>query len=215
MKLKMAMIGGGQGSFIGPVHRMAASMDGMIELVAGAFSHDPEVSRLTGEMLGLDPARIYKNWEDMLREESNLPEDSKPDIISIVTPNYLHYQPVFESIKSGFHIVCDKPLCMNIDEALSLEKAVKEYSVVFCITHNYTGYPMIKKARELAISGNLGNIRKVAVEYFQGWLTEKEEERGINRQYGELILPKQVKLDAWQILELMLFSYLNMLQEAG
>ena len=177
----MGMIGGGHGSFIGPVHLMAARMDSMIKLVSGAFSSDPEKSLKSGTAMGLDVKRVYSGWEDMIRIESKLPEKERPDFICIVTPNWLHFKPALDALNAGFHVVCDKPLCMTADEALRLEEAVVWNKRLFCLTHNYTGYPMVKKAREMIAGGELGIIRKVAVEYFQGWLTDREEARG-NRQ---------------------------------
>ena len=181
MKIKMAMIGGGIGSFIGPVHLMAARMDNMIELVAGAFSSDAETSIKSGLEYGLPAERVYESWQEMIRAERKLPSGDRPDLVCIATPNHLHFKPALEAIKSGFHIVCDKPLCLNLEEAYELEKAIKQNNTLFCITHNYTGYPMVKKAREMIQNGDLGSIRKVVVEYLQGWLSEKEESLG-NKQ---------------------------------
>ncbi|MDZ7739779.1 MAG: Gfo/Idh/MocA family oxidoreductase [Bacteroidales bacterium] len=181
MKFKMAMIGGGAGSFIGPVHLMAARLDGMIELVAGAFSSDAENSVRSGLEYGLDRERIYTGWQEMIKKESEMPGAERPDFICIVTPNHLHFKPALESIKAGFHVVCDKPLCMSVQEAYELRDAIKENNTLFCLTHNYTGYPMVKKAREMVRKGELGDIRKVHAEYLQGWLSDKEEDRG-NKQ---------------------------------
>jgi predicted dehydrogenase len=181
MKLKMAMIGGGIGSFIGPVHFMAARMDNMIDLVAGAFSSNPETSTRSGLEYGLPKERIYSSWQKMIDSESLLPENDRPDFICIATPNHLHYQPALESIKAGFHVVCDKPLCMSVNEALEIKNALLEHDKLFCITHNYTGYPMVKKAREMVRKGELGTIRKVVIEYLQGGLSEKKEGKGNRR----------------------------------
>ncbi|MCF8222424.1 MAG: Gfo/Idh/MocA family oxidoreductase [Bacteroidales bacterium] len=177
----MAMIGGGTGSFIGPVHLMAARMDSMIELVAGAFSSKTDISEKSGREYGLPVNRIYGNWEEMIEKESRLPADQKPDIICVVTPNNLHYAPVIKAINAGFHVICDKPLCISVEEALDIKSALESGNTLFCITHNYSGYPMVKKAREMVAGGELGTIRKVMVEYLQGWLSDKEEERG-NKQ---------------------------------
>jgi len=177
----MAMIGGGTGSFIGPVHRIAAAMDGLVELSAGAFSSDPVVSSETGRALGLDPERVYDSWSEMINRESALPPHLRPHIISVVTPNWLHHGPAVAALDAGFHLVCDKPLSLSLNEALDIEKRVVKNNLLFCITHNYTGYPMVKKARDLVTDGSLGKIRKIAVEYFQGWLSAKVEETG-NRQ---------------------------------
>lgn len=181
MKIKMAMIGGGKGSFIGPVHLMAARLDNMTELVAGAFSSKAEVSLSSGLDYGLSEERIYDSWRDMIDKESKLPEKLKADFICIATPNHLHYEPAMEAIKAGFHIVCDKPLCLTADEALALKKAISDHKTLFCLTHNYTGYPMVRKAREMIRNNELGDIRRLAVEYLQGWLSEKEELKG-NKQ---------------------------------
>jgi len=181
MKIRMAMIGGGTGSFIGPVHRIAAVMDGLIEISAGAFSSDPLVSEETGKTIGLDPGRVYGGWEEMITMESMLPANLRPHVISIVTPNWLHHKPVMMALEAGFHVICDKPLSISLDEALEIENIVHKKGLLFCLTHNYTGYPMVKKARELVEDGSLGEIRKVAAEYFQGWLSTKMEETG-NKQ---------------------------------
>ncbi len=181
MKIRMGMIGGGEGSFIGPVHRMAARLDGMIEVVCGAFSSDPAVSETTGKLEGLESARIYGSWQEMIRNEKSLPDDKKPHFIAIVTPNHLHYGPARMALEAGFSILCDKPLCMSVAEAIDLYDTVQRTGRLFCLTHNYTGYPMVKCARELVLSGELGEIRKIAVEYFQGWLSSPVETTG-NRQ---------------------------------
>lgn len=178
MKLRMAMIGGGIGSFIGPVHRMAAALDNSIELVAGAFSRNHETNSETGELLGIIPDRVYDDWKEMISVESSLPEERRPHIVSIVTPNHLHYVQCVKSLDAGFNVICDKPLSISVTEAIEIEKRVKSYGLSFCITHNYTGYPMVKKARELASGGSLGKIRKIIVEYTQGWLSTRLEETG-------------------------------------
>ncbi len=177
----MSMIGGGKGSFIGPVHRMAAGLDDYIELVSGAFSSDPLVSAESGNELGLRPERVYGSWEELIDIESKLDKEQRPDFICIVTPNYLHYKPIIEALKAGFNVVCDKPLTISVNEALDIQSLLKETNLAFCLTHNYSGYPMVKKARELVLGGELGAIRKVATEYMQGWLSDKEEEKG-NKQ---------------------------------
>jgi len=177
----MGMIGGGEGSFIGPVHRMAARLDGLTELVSGAFSSDPAVSVATGLNEGLDRSRIYPSWKEMISQECKLPEEMRPHFISVVTPNHLHYSPAKMALEAGFHIICDKPLCMSVAEAIDLHETVERTGRLFCLTHNYTGYPMVKRAREMVLGGELGNIRKIAVEYFQGWLSSPVETTG-NRQ---------------------------------
>ncbi|MFZ2285882.1 MAG: Gfo/Idh/MocA family oxidoreductase [Bacteroidales bacterium] len=181
MRLRMGMIGGGEGSLIGPVHRMAARLDGLSELVCGAFSSDRAVSLTTGVREGLDASRVYGTWQEMISRESSLPDDIRPHFITVVTPNYLHYGPAKMALESGFHVVCDKPLCMSVAEAIDLHETVLRTGRLFCLTHNYTGYPMVKRAREMVLGGEIGAVRKVAVEYFQGWLSSPVETTG-NRQ---------------------------------
>lgn len=180
-KLRYGMVGGGPGAFIGAVHRMAAALDGEIELVAGAFSSDPEKSRAQGEALSLSPDRVYASYEEMAERESALPEDERIDFVSIVTPNHLHFPVAQAFIRRGFHVICDKPLTTALEDARALVDLVREHGVIFAVTYNYTGYPMVKEAREWVRSGRLGEIRRVVVEYPQGWLAERVEERG-NRQ---------------------------------
>ncbi|RME03925.1 MAG: gfo/Idh/MocA family oxidoreductase, partial [Bacteroidetes bacterium] len=172
------MVGGGRGAFIGAVHRMAAALDGEIELVCGAFSSDPERSKLSGADLGLPPERVYGSYKEMIEKESKLPEDVRMDFISIVTPNHVHFRPAVLALENGFHVVCDKPLCFNMEEALHLETLVKRSGLLFALTHNYTGYPMVKQARAMVRNGDIGEIRKVVVEYPQGWLSTKVEDTG-------------------------------------
>ncbi|WP_194777935.1 Gfo/Idh/MocA family protein [Pararhodonellum marinum] len=174
-KLKIGMIGGGPGSFIGAIHRMAATMDGLMEVVAGAFSSNPEKSRQTGEELFLDPSRVYANYDDLLDKEKNLPESERIDVVCIVTPNHVHFDPTIKALKSGFHVILDKPMTFTLEEAKTLYDAIKSSGKLFCLTHTYTGYPMIKEAKSLIEKGVLGKIRKVYVEYPQGWLWKKLE----------------------------------------
>ncbi|MCF8246073.1 MAG: Gfo/Idh/MocA family oxidoreductase [Saprospiraceae bacterium] len=177
------MVGGGRGAFIGGVHRMAAALDGEIELVCGAFSSNAEKSKLSGEDLCIDPARAYGSFEEMMLEEKKLPESKRMDFVSIVTPNHMHYAPARMALENGFHVVCDKPLCFNMEEALHLQKLVEETGLLFALTHNYTGYPMVKQARAMVKNGDIGQIRKIVVEYPQGWLTTKVEDTG-SKQAG-------------------------------
>jgi len=170
-KIRMGMVGGGRGAFIGAVHRMAAALDGEIELVCGAFSSNPEKSKLSGEDLYLPADRVYGSFEEMITTEKTLPEGERMDFVSIVTPNHVHFPPAKMALENGFHVVCDKPLCFNMEEAYELEKLVKETGLIFALTHNYTGYPMVKQAKEMIANGEFGNIRKVVVEYPQGWLS--------------------------------------------
>mgnify|MGYP002138842148 CR=1 FL=1 len=171
----MGMVGGGRGAFIGGVHRMAAALDGEIELVCGAFSSDPERSKVSGEDLHLPANRVYPNYEAMILGEKALPENERMDFVAIVTPNHMHYGPARMALENGFHVVCDKPLAFNMEEALELERLVNETGLLFALTHNYTGYPMVKQARAMIANGELGKIRKVVVEYPQGWLSTQVE----------------------------------------
>ena len=177
-KLRMGMIGGGQGSFIGAVHRIAARMDGQVELVAGVFSRDWENTQATGRELYLDPARVYRNYREMAIAEAKLPADRRIDFVSIVTPNNAHAAPSVLFLEAGFHVVCDKPLALTLEEAQDVVRAVEKSGLVFALTHNYTGTPMVREARELFRSGRMGQVRKVIVEYLQDWLVEPEEKRG-------------------------------------
>jgi predicted dehydrogenase len=184
------MVGGGRGAFIGAVHRMAAALDGEIELVCGAFSSDPEKSRLSGEDLCIDPKRVYGSYKEMIQKEKRLPESKRMDFVAIVTPNHMHFPPAKMALENGFHVVCDKPLCFNMKEALALQKLVGETGLLFALTHNYTGYPMVKQARAMVKNGDIGEIRKVVVEYPQGWLSTKVEDTG-SKQAGWRTDPKQ------------------------
>ena len=163
-KIKMGMVGGGRDAFIGPVHRIAAQMDNKIELVAGAFSSTPEKSRLSGRDLLLPENRVYDNYCQMFQREKALPEGERIDFVSIVTPNNSHYPIAKEALSSGFHIVCDKPMTMNLKEAIALNKEVNSSGLIFCLTHNYTGYPMVKEARQIVMTEGIGMIRKAIVE---------------------------------------------------
>lgn len=174
-KIRMGMIGGGQGAFIGGVHRMAAALDGHIELVCGAFSSDPERSRLSGLELGLHPDRVYSTYEDMIAREGKLPAEVQMNFVSIVTPNHLHFAPAKMALVHGFHVVCDKPLAFDLAQAEELVELVESSGLLFALTHNYTGYPMVKQAREMIARGDLGAIRKVLVDYPQGWLSTRLE----------------------------------------
>jgi predicted dehydrogenase len=169
------MIGGGQGAFIGAVHRLAAALDGHYELVAGAFSSNPETSRASGQLLGLPPERVYGSYQEMLAQEQARPEAERVQVVSIVTPNHVHFAPARLALESGFDVVLDKPLTFSLAEARELAAVVAATGRRLCLTHTYTGYPMIKEARALVASGQLGRIRKVYVEYPQGWLSNFEE----------------------------------------
>lgn len=177
-KLRMGMIGGGEGAFIGAVHRIVAAMDGQIELVAGAFSSDPNKSRHAGAALFLDPERVYGSFETMIAQEKDLPADKKIDIVCIVTPNHLHFEPAAMALLNGFHVVLEKPATFTLEEARQLHDLASTTGLQLLLCHTYTGYPMVKEARHLVQSGALGKIRKVYVEYPQGWLSTDLEESG-------------------------------------
>lgn len=183
-KIRMGMVGGGRGAFIGGVHRMAAALDQQIELVCGAFSSDPAKSKASGEDFYLDPSRVYGSYEEMIQREKALPEEERMDFVSIVTPNHLHYGPAKLALENGFHVVCDKPLCFDMEQAHELARLVEDTGLLFALTHNYTGYPMVKEARHLIRAGKLGKIRKVVVEYPQGWLSTKVEDDPDAKQAG-------------------------------
>jgi len=168
-KLRMGMVGGGRGAFIGSVHRMAARLDGEIELVAGCFSSDPKKSKASGEDFFLDPTRVYTTFEEMAEKEAALPADRRIDFVSIVTRNNLHFAVAKTFLEAGFHVVCDKPLCFTRKEGLKLRDIVEKTGRIFVLTHNYTGYPMVKEAREWVRAGKLGRIIKVVAEYPQGY----------------------------------------------
>ena len=174
-KIRMGMVGGGPGSFIGRVHYMAAVLDGQIELVCGAFSSKPEKSKITGESYYLPPDRVYGSFSEMITGESGLPEGERMDFVCIVTPNHLHFEPAKMAMEAGFHVVCDKPLALDADEAEVLVRVKEETGALFALTHTYSGYPMVKEAKKLVADGELGQLRKVVVEYPQGWLSEPLE----------------------------------------
>jgi len=169
-KIRMGMVGGGPGAFIGAVHRIAARLDGEIELVSGVFGRDPAKSRACAEELYLDPARGYADYQTMIRSELALPEDQRIDFVAICTPNQYHFPVAKAFLEAGFHVLCEKPLAMSSAEALELEALVRKNGKLFCLMHNYTGFPMVRQARQLIAEGKLGTIRKVNVEYSLGWL---------------------------------------------
>ena len=166
-KLRMGMVGGGRGAFIGAVHRMAVNLDGQIELVAGAFSSDPEKSRLSGEDFFLDPERVYGSYQEMAEKEAA--REDKIDFVSIVVQNHLHVPVAKAFLEAGFNVICDKPLSSNLEDAKALKEIVDKSGKVFCLTHNYTGYPMVKEARRMVQDGELGRLLKVVAEYPQGY----------------------------------------------
>ncbi len=177
-KLRMAMVGGGPGAFIGEVHRKAARMDGRIEIVAGAFDIDPAKSKQMGEELNLDPARVYNDYKEMLASEAALPADKRIDFVSITTPNNWHYPIAKASLEAGFNVMCEKPMTISVAEAIELEKIVKESGKTFGLMHTYSGYPMVKLAKDLIKQGEIGKVRKVVVRYVQGWLAKAIEKDG-------------------------------------
>jgi predicted dehydrogenase len=177
-KIRYGMVGGGRGAFIGAVHRIAAAIDQQIELVCGAFSSDPEKSKASGADLYLPPGRCYGSFEEMIKAEAKLPLGERMDFISIVTPNHMHFPPAKLALEHGFHVLSDKPATFNLAEAKTLAALVKKSGLLYGLTHNYTGYPLVKQAREMVATGVLGKIRKVVVEYPQGWLATRIEASG-------------------------------------
>jgi predicted dehydrogenase len=189
-KLRMGMVGGGPGAFIGEVHRKAARLDGEIKIVAGVFSLNPEKSRQMGRELVLDQSRVYDTYTDMVREESKLPEGERIDFVAITTPNNWHFPIARDFLKAGFHVMCEKPMTMNSEQAKQLQALVKKTGLVFGLMHNYTGYPMVKLAKDMVKKGELGKIRKVVVQYPQGWLATALERAG-SKQAGWRTDPQQ------------------------
>jgi predicted dehydrogenase len=177
-KIRMGMIGGSLDAFIGAVHRRGAALDGQIELVCGAFSSNPEKSAETGKALFLDPNRVYGSFQEMIEKEKALPADQRMDFVSIVTPNHVHFAPAKMALENGFHVVSDKPATLDLAQATELAKIVEKTGLIYCLTHNYTGYPMVKQARQMIKEGVIGDVRKVVVEYAQGWLYDLLEASG-------------------------------------
>ncbi|WP_113424461.1 Gfo/Idh/MocA family protein [Rhizobium cremeum] len=175
-RIRLGMVGGGQGAFIGGVHRMAARLDDHFELVAGALSSTAEKSIASGRDLGLDPERCYGSFEEMAEKEAKRPDGI--EAVSIVTPNHMHYPAAKAFLERGIHVICDKPLTSSLDDAKKLKAAAEASKALFILTHNYTGYPMVRQAREMVASGALGDLRVVQVEYAQDWLTEAVEQTG-------------------------------------
>jgi predicted dehydrogenase len=178
-KIRLGMVGGGEGAFIGAVHRLAARMDGHYELVAGALSATPEKARRSGEALGLAPERVYPDYEAMAKAEAARPDGI--EAVAIVTPNHVHAGPAYAFLKAGIHVICDKPLTLSLAEARKMKDAVEQSGRIFALTHNYTGYPLVRRAREMVKAGDLGEIRLIQVEYPQDWLTGPTETTG-NKQ---------------------------------
>lgn len=172
------MIGGGRNAFIGAVHRIAANIDGLIELSCGALSSNPETAKASGRDLFLPEDRSYGSYKEMIESERNLPAEKRMHFVSIVTPNFAHFEPAMMALENGFHVVIDKPITLTLDEAKKLEAKAKETGLILCLTHTYSGYPMVKQARQMVKEGKFGKIRKVCVEYPQGWLSQPSENEG-------------------------------------
>ena len=186
----MGMVGGGRGAFIGAVHRIAAAIDQQIELVCGAFSSDPERSKASGADFFLPPDRCYGTYQEMMEKEKALPVGERMDFVAIVTPNHMHFPPAKLALETGFHVLSDKPACFDLAEAKALGEVVKRSGRLYGLTHNYTGYPLVKEARDMIRAGKLGKIRKVVVEYPQGWLATRLEASG-QKQAGWRTDPSQ------------------------
>lgn len=180
-KLRYGMVGGSLDAFIGEVHRKAAALDSKFDLVCGAFSSSPEKSKATGKALGIDPDRAYDSFDDMIKKEAELPEDERMEAVSIVTPNHVHFLPAKLALENGFHVIIDKPLAFSLEEAHELKKIVDSSGLILALTHTYTGYPMIKEAKHYVETGKIGTVRKIYVEYPQGWLSTPLEQEG-NKQ---------------------------------
>lgn len=177
-KLRMGMVGGGKDAFIGAIHRIAANMDGLIELVCGALSIHEDVAKESGKMLFLPEDRTYTSYEQMITTEAKLPADKRMDFVTIVTPNFAHFAPAMMALDNGFNVVIEKPVTFTLDEAKQLKKKLEETGLMLLLTHTYSGYPMVKEARELVKQGALGKVRKIYVEYHQGWLSKLSEREG-------------------------------------
>jgi len=177
-KIRMGMVGGGKDAFIGAVHRIAANIDGQVEFCCGALSIHPEIAKESGEMLFLPEDRVYMNFEEMIEKESKLPADKRIDFVTIVTPNFAHFAPAMMALDHGFNVVIEKPIALSLEEAKLLQQKVQETGLILCLTHTYSGYPMVKQARQMVKEGKLGAIRKIMVEYPQGWLSTLTEREG-------------------------------------
>ncbi len=172
------MVGGGKDAFIGAIHRLAANMDGMIELVCGALSINPTIAQESGELLFLPKSRIYLNFEEMITKEAALPADIRMDFVTVVTPNFAHFAPAMMALDNGFNVVIEKPIAFSLDEAKQLKAKVDTTGLILCLTHTYSGYPMVKQAKAMVADGVFGKIRKIWVEYPQGWLSKLSEREG-------------------------------------
>ncbi|MFD0792876.1 Gfo/Idh/MocA family protein [Mucilaginibacter litoreus] len=177
-KLRMGMIGGGKDAFIGAIHRIAANMDGQVELVCGALSMHPDVAQESGRMLFLPPERTYNTYDEMFKAEAQLPAGQRMDFVTIVTPNFAHFAPAMQALENGFNVVIEKPITFTLEEARELKAKVEETGLMLLLTHTYSGYPMVKEAKQIVKSGALGKVRKIHVEYLQGWLSRLSEREG-------------------------------------
>ena len=177
-KLRMGMVGGGKDAFIGAIHRLAANMDGLIELCCGALSINPEVAKESGASLFLPEHRTYLTYDEMITKESQLPASERMDFVTIVTPNFAHFAPAMMALDHGFHVVIEKPIAFTLDEAKQLHQKVQETGLTLCLTHTYSGYPLVKQAKAMVADNVFGKIRKVWVEYPQGWLSKLSEREG-------------------------------------
>jgi len=177
-KLRMGMVGGGKDAFIGAIHRLAANMDGLIEVSCGALSINPEIAVASGEALFLPKERTYLTFDEMIKKEAVLPADQRIDFVTIVTPNFAHFAPAMMALDHGFHVVIEKPITFSMEEAKQLKQKLDETGLILCLTHTYSGYPMVKHAKAMVKEGKLGKIRKVWVEYAQGWLSKLSEREG-------------------------------------
>ncbi|MFT5889524.1 MAG: putative dehydrogenase [Zhongshania sp.] len=195
MKIRMGMVGGGEGAFIGAVHRMAAALDGEIELVCGAFSSNAERARRSGGALHLAADRVYTDYKAMMKAEAALPATQRMQFVAIVTPNHLHFPVAEAALRGGFHVMSDKPATFNLDEALKLREILSETGLFYGLSHAYTGYPLVKEARLRVAAGDLGAIRKVVVEYPQGWLADRQENAD-NKQAAWRLDPAQAGISS-------------------
>jgi predicted dehydrogenase len=189
-KLRMGMIGGGKDAFIGAIHRIALNMDGLMEVSCGALSINPEIAKDSGRSIFLPEDRTYTSYEEMIKKEKALPADKRMDFVTIVTPNFAHFAPAMMALDNGFHVVLEKPMTFTLDEAKQLKEKVDSTGLLLCLTHTYSGYPMVKQAREMVRMGELGKIRKIYVEYTQGWLSKLSEREG-NKQAAWRTDPKR------------------------
>ena len=188
-KIRMGMVGGGKGAFIGAIHRIAAQLDNQIELVCGAFSSDPENAIASGKALYLEEERCYHSYQEMFEQEANLDDDKRMDMVAIVTPNHLHFPVAKMALEHGFHVMSDKPATIDLAETLALKEVIEKTGLLYGLTHTYTGYPMVKEAKARIKQGQLGKIKKVVVEYPQGWLAHKSDED--NKQAAWRLDPKK------------------------